>query len=286
MKNSFLKDTRDFERFNANLQMRVPILVSYLLLMSMLKGIFGIPFPDITFFLVSFMLLSSLTLAFYFDRFPRFREAVLNVYFLYTIFDLIVLSIIIYYLGGVTWVGSIFYSFYLIANFMTFTRTQALFLTTWIIFIYLFLVFFQYSQIFPPFSLFLPGTQTPFNFNYIFATVVTFISTFILVAYYSQGFYQLYSRKILELQRAEEVLEKESASLETRVEYRKKELEKERMGLRVKIEERKKELEKEEWILQERATELEKFQRIALGREKRLKELQKELNILKQKPNL
>ncbi len=283
MNNISPKDIEALERFNTNINLRTPTIVAYLLLMLILKEGFGIPFPYIAFFLVSFMLLSFLALAFYFDRFPSRGETILNALFLYYIFDLFLLTLVIYYLGGVTWLGFIFYSFYLLITFMTFPRWQALFLTAWIIFLYLGVAFSQYFQIFPFFSLFLPGSQTPLNFPYVFTTGVVFSATFILVAFYSQGFYQLYASKILELQGAKEILEKESASLEKRVESRKKELEKERKGLEERIGERKKELENEELVLSERAEEMEKFQKIALGREEKLRELERELTKLKKK---
>jgi len=283
MKHFSHKDIKGLEKFNTNIQMRIPIIVSYLLLILILREGFDIPFPFIVFFIVSFMMLSSLALAFYFDRFPLRSETILNVYFFYTIFDLFFLTIIIYYIGGITWLGFIIYSYYLILNFMTFSRAQALFLTAWMIFMYLLFISFQYLQIFPSFSLFSPGTQTPFNFPYVLTTAVIFSSTFILVAYYSLGYYQLYASKISDLQKTKEILEEERASLEARVESRKKELEKEREGLEERIKERKKELEKEEMVLREKGEELEKFQKIALGREEKLKELESELAKLKKK---
>jgi len=212
------------EKFDANIQMRVPIFVSYLLVMIFLKEGIGIPLPYSTFFLVVSMLLSSLILAFYFDRFLPRGETIINIYFLYTIFDLFFLTIIIYYFGGVTWLGFIFYSFYFISNFMTFFRWQALFLSTWIISLYLILVLAQYLQVFPLFSIFLPGSQTYFNFLYVIATSTAYIATFILVAYFSHGFYQLYASKIVELQKTQEMLEEEKVSLEKRVESNKEKL--------------------------------------------------------------
>ena len=163
---------------------------------------------------------------------------------------------------------------------MSFPRARAVFLTIWTIFLYLLLVFFQYLKILPFFSLFLPGSQTFSNFPYVFATTLAFSATFILMAYYSRGFYQLYGSKILELQRTKEILEEEKASLELRVESRKKELEKEKKSLEERTEKRRKELQEKESKLQEHVDELEKFQKIAVGREEKLKELKRELSKL------
>ena len=56
-----------------------------------------------------------------------------------------------------------------------------------------------------------------------------------------------------------------------------KDLEKERESLQERVEQRKKELELEEMNLQEQVEELEKFKKIAIGREEKLQGLEKEL---------
>lgn len=280
MKNFFPKRERDLEKFNANLRMRVPIIASYLFILLILKELFGIPFPPATFFVISFMLFSSVALAFYFDKTPTREETIINTFFFYTILDLLLLTVVIYYLGGVAWLGFIFYSFYLILNFMTFSRKQAISLTLWIISLYLFLVLFQYFQILPFSSLFLPGNQNQFSLPYVFATGTAYISTFILVAYYSDGFYQLYAKKISGLRETRETLDREKNSLQQRIEERIKELGKEREELQARVEARKKELEKEERVLQEKREEMERFKKITLGREKKLKDLYRELKRL------
>lgn len=270
------------ERFNTFLNRRIPVISSYLLLMLILKEGFAIPFPFITFFLVSLMMLSSLALAFFFDQFSLRDKTISNLYFLFVLFDLFLLTLAtVYYLGGVTWFSFIFYSFYLVLIFMTLQRYQAIFATFWIIFLYLSVIFLQSFRIIPFQSLFDLRTQTASDFSYVLTSTVAYISTFILVAYYSQGFYQLYEAKIKELRETSYNLEREKGSLEDKVKERKEELEKERKGLAEKVEERKKELEKEEILLRERAEELEKFQKIALGREEKLKELERELEKIK-----
>ncbi len=283
MKNFTLKNIEILERFNTNMNQRVIILVVYLLAMLILKEGFGTPFPYIAFLVVFFMLLSSLVLMFYFDQFFPREKTILTVYFPYVILDIFCLTVVFYYIGGIAWIGFIFYSFYIVLNFMTFPRRQALFLTVWILFLYLGLVLLQYFQIFPSFFLFLPGSQTLFHLPYVIATVIAYISTLILVAYYTRGFYQLYFNKILELQKIKEILEKESVFLERRVESKKTGLEKERETLQKRIEKREKELEQEEMTFRERAEELERFKKIVLGREEKLEGLQKELNVLQRK---
>lgn len=281
MRNFSQKDIATIENFNLYINRRVPTIVSYLVLMLILKEVFGIPFSPIVFLSVSFMLLSSLVLTVFFDRFLQRGEALAPAYFLYTIFDLCVLTLVIYHLEGIFWLGFIFYSFYILLNFMTFPRTQALFLTAWIMLLYIGLVLMQYFRILPSPMLFPPQSQTYFHFPYVFTTTIAYIATFLLVAYYSEGFYQLYAGRIFELKETREILEKEKLLLEERVEARKKELDKERESLQERVEQRKKELELEETGLQEKVEELEKFKKITIGREEKLHGLEKELIQLK-----
>lgn len=282
MRNFSQKDITAVENFNIYINLRVPTIVSYLALMLFLKEVFHIPFPFIVFLSVSFMLFSSLALTIYFDRFLSRSELLAPTYFLYTMFDLLILTLVIYYLGGIFWLGFIFYSFYVLLNFMTFPRAQAFFLTVWIMLLYTDLVLMQYFHILPFTVLFPSQNQTHFHLPYVFATAIAYVSTFLLVAYYSEGFYQLYTGRIFKLKETREILEKEKLLLEERVEARKKELEGGRESLQERVEQREKELELEEIALQEKVADLEKFKKIAIGREEKLKELSRELERLQQ----
>jgi PAS domain S-box-containing protein len=70
-------------------------------------------------------------------------------------------------------------------------------------------------------------------------------------------------------------------TLEIRIKARTKELEEEREGLAEKVKARTKELEKERKELAEKMVELERFQKLAVGRELKMIELKKEIQKLK-----
>lgn len=270
------------EGLNININQRIPLVASYLFLMLILKEIFHIQFPVPLFFVVSFMLLSSIVLIFLADLLTLASRVIPKIFFIYVVGDSILLTFIIYYLGGITWIGFVFYSFYLVLNFLTFPRKLAIFFTIWIIFLYSSLVLLQYSRILPFSSLFLSWQQTPFYLPYVLTTTLGYLTIIIFTAYYGRGFYLLYEKKILALKETQEILTREKASLEEMIGARKQELEGEKKGLQKRIEERRKELTKEEQILRERAEELKKFKQIALGREEKLKELSRELERLQQ----
>lgn len=277
MKNIPAETTEALERFRTNISLRLPVISCYLLLTLILREGFFIPFPYIVFGILSWMLISPLFLSFYFENFTPSAKTIINGLFLYMLFDLFVITLIIYFLGGLSWAGFIFYSFYLLLNFMTFPRHYAIFLTFWIVFLFLGLSLSQYFNFLPPQSLFPLETQTYFNFSYVLTTTIAFAVTIFLVAYFGRGFYQMYAVKIKDLRKIESTLEGEKAALETRVQARKKELGEEKEKLEERIRVRAKELEKESRELEERAEELAKFQKVAHGRELKMEELKKEL---------
>ena len=79
-------------------------------------------------------------------------------------------------------------------------------------------------------------------------------------------------------------MKRKKGSLEIKVQAKKKNLELERKSLENKIRVRKKELGREEIELEEKAKALEKFQKITLDRELKMKELEKKLAQFQTKP--
>ena len=90
--------------------------------------------------------------------------------------------------------------------------------------------------------------------------------------------------KIEELQKTKNLLEEERTSLKIKVEARTGELQTERKSLEKKVKERTRQLESERKELDKKIAELEKFHKLAVGRELRMRELKKKIEGMKEKP--
>lgn len=262
---------------------RIPAIVAFLFATLILKVFFQIPFPNLLLFLVSFMALSTVIYDFLFRKIIKNPNAsqIVHAYFFYYLLDLPILTIIIYIIGGVMWIGFIFYSLYIYLAFLILPRSYALFLVFWCSFLYTLLVIIQYFEVFPPQFIFTLKERTSQNFPYVFSTWMVAIIFLWVLGYYGDVFYKLLSGKIEELQKARARLDEERASLEIRVRARTREFWEERKGLQGKIRERTKELEKERGQLTKKIAELEKFYKLAVGRELKMKELKREIERLK-----
>ena len=281
MKNISVETIEVLNKFNINIRLKPPIVICYILVIALLKKIFFIPLPNIIFSLLFIMLISSLPFSFYFKKFTPNVKTIINLLFLYMFFNIFLITLVIYFLGGISWIGFIFYSFFLLASFTIFPRHYAILLTFLILLLFLGTSFFQYLNFLPTQHLIPLKDQTYFNFSYVLITTIAFITTIFFVAYFSRGFYQMYIAKIKDLRKIESVLEGEKAALKIRVRAKRRELIEGKEKLEERIKTRAKELEKESRELEERAEELAKFQKVAIGRELKMKKLKEELVQLK-----
>jgi len=268
------------DRLHTFIDRTLPIKIGYLLLILFLREGVSFVLPGIVPAIVAFMAISALSLAFYFEKYPASAETIINAFFFYTLFDLFLLTMVIHFLGGVEF---IYYTFYIILGFVFFTRRQAIFLTTWIVVLFVGVVSLKYLQIIPDYHFILPREQGLHDFLYVFTTTATYGLSLCFLGFLSYGFYKMTAKRIGLLREAQEMLEKEKGSLEIRVRARAGELELERKTLGKKVKERKKELEEERKRLEERAEELERFQKVVAGRELKMEELKKELSQLKKR---
>lgn len=265
-------------RYNQLIDIRFPGIIVFLFAALILKAFFSVSFPNILFFLVSFMALSTVVydLLFHQIKEPKIPQIV-NGYFSYLLLDIIILTMIIYVIGGVIWIGFIFYALYIFTNFLLFPRSYLLFFILYSTLLYTLLVAIQYLGIFPSQFIFPLEERVPQNFPYAFATWIIAVIFLWVLAYYGDIFYKMLQGKIEELQKTKGTLEEERASLEIRVRARTGELLEEREGLEKKVQERTKELERERRELARRVVELEKFHKAAVGRELKMRGLKKEI---------
>ena len=116
---------------------RLPTISCFLFLMLVFKLFLNVSFTDLLFFSVSLMLITTVIYGVVVSRIKN-PSASLIVYahFAYMILDLINLTVVIYFLGGVLWIGPIFYSYYIYINFLILPRRYAFFLIGYCGFLY------------------------------------------------------------------------------------------------------------------------------------------------------
>src|SRR4030042_4014438 len=144
MKNFFQEINETMDRLHTFIDRTVPIKIGYLLFVFTLQKTNFLPIPNAIVFIVLIMILSAITFAFYFEKYPSNAKIITNTFFFYTFFDLFLLTIVIYFLGGIDF---IYYTFYIILGFLFFSQRQAILITTWIIILFVSLMFLKYSQI-------------------------------------------------------------------------------------------------------------------------------------------
>src|SRR4030042_2167535 len=144
MKNPSLETSETMDRLHTFIDRTVPIKIGYLLFIVFLKDVVSYPIPNIVTVIVSIMILSATILAFYFEKYPLSTKTIINTFFFYTLFDLLLLTIVIHFLAGIEF---IYYVFYIILGFAFFSQRQAIFLTFWTILLFVGLIYLKYFQI-------------------------------------------------------------------------------------------------------------------------------------------
>ena len=277
-----IKKEEVVRRYDLLVNTRFLAVNAFLFAALFLKIFFQVPFPDLLFYLIAFMVLSTIV----YDLLLRKIETpttsqIINGYFIYLLFDLIILTLIISILGGVTWIGFIFYALYFYIALLLFPRAYYLFIIFYCSLLYTLLITSQYFGVFPYHGLFPPEERVPQNLYYVFSTWTAATIFLWILGYYGNVFYGILQGKIEELQKTRRTLEEERASLGIRVRAKTSQLQEERRSLDEKVKERTRELERERKELAQRISELERFHKVAVGREIKMRELKKEIEELK-----
>jgi len=261
---------------------RFPTISCFLFLMLIFKIFFNVYFSPLLLIFLSLMLITTIIYSLISNiMIASSISAIISLHFAYMIIDLINLTIIIYLLGGVVWIGFIFYAFYAYINFIILPRKYAFSLIGYCGFLYVLIAVIQYFSLFSYKEIFSLEERVPQNINFVITTVAAVTAFLWLIGYYGDVFYKILGEKIRELQKTKALLEDERASLEIRVGAKTRELREGRERLEDKIIERTKEVEKERKELAKKLSELEKFHKVAVGRELKMRDLKKEITKLK-----
>lgn len=265
------------ERIWQALNLRFPIVSFLLSVALLLKIFFKIPFSNYLFILISVIPFSAIGYGLVFSKIKKpALSQILNGYFLLICFDALILTAIIYFLGGVSWIGFVFYAFYFYSLFILLPKNYCYFYFAYCTFLYSLLVLFQFLGFLPYQNIFGFEEKLYQKQSFVLTSLIAAVATLWSLGYFGDFPYKVLGRKIGELQNTSDLLEKERASLAEKIRERTRELELAKESLEEKVKERTKEL-------QEKVSELERFYKAVVGRELKMKELKEELEKLKKK---
>lgn len=255
------------------------ILIVFGLLAVVLKFLVGVAVPLVILVLLFFWVIIYFIFE---DRLGRAKKInqLFKLYFISNTIDLFLITIVVHYLGGVVWIGAIFYIISLVVAGLMLPARQTFALFFLASLFYGGLVFFEWFGLVPhrPMYVLIPSLyRTP---AFVIPQALVMITIFYFIAETTVSFSKILREKVVQLdkekQRALRAYEKSKEAeqiLEVRVGARTKELEDLVKTREEIIEERTRELKR-------KVTELEKFQKLVIGRELKMLELKKKIKEL------
>ena len=220
-------------------------LIGFIVIGLIIKFLFGMPFSYNIFLLLTLWTFATFLFA-WSSKKAKTITKINIIHSFWTIFQLILITILVYYMGGITWIAPITYIFFPIYETFLFGKRQKLLLIISSMSSLAGLAFLQYLEIIHP-----PVVFTGINIhkgNYFYATLLIEIGIIIFATKVSSLFKEDFEEKRKKLFFAYEQLNKN-----------------------------KKFLEKREKELNKRVEELEKFYRLTIGRKDKMTELKKEI---------
>lgn len=267
-------------------------LVVFLVVLFILKYVFEVPLPFQVFFWLIFWIAALLVFRFYIERKKKI-DVINRAHFRFFIIHILILTMIVYYLGGIESFIPLLYSTIIIYSVFLLSEKRSFIVTFLSILSFSALVALEYFNIIPhtaPFGA--TGVyKDPYHiFSRVFTISVIFILSVLVANRYSKIIRKQSSnisatqaelektnkdlkQKVKEIENTRAILEDTKRTLEVRVKARVKELEELAQGLEEKVKKRTREIQK-------KVQELEKFQKFAVGREIKMVELKKKLKEL------
>jgi len=259
----------------ADIRLTLSILVFFIILALFARFILEVAIPFFVFIILSVWALIYFSYNF-FIKYQKNREELCNFHFRNNFIDIILLTVIIHYLGGVEWIGGIFYLlvFAWTSNTLSKKKVMALYLSA--LFFYSTLILLEYFQIIPHRPIFGPSLGYFQNPTYILIQVLSLTAVLFFIIETYGTFSETLRKKQENLIEAQKETEEARKVLEIRVKARTRELQE----LAGKQEEIIKERTEE---IQGKMREAEVFHKLAVGRELKMIELKKEIKKLEEK---
>ena len=281
-KNTAAEITEFLPRIQEDISQRFLITNFFLFLMLFVKLVFNIPLPPSLFFLVSSIVLLSIPVDLAIEKTKtKNPQKAINYYFGYLIFDLFLLTLIINFVGGITWIVPAAYLFYITTFFWLFPRSQAFFLVGWINVLLLFLIVGNHIGILPSFDIFSPEEKNPQNFHFVFVSTVVGLATLFFLGYSADSFYQLLQKTVKDFEKSTKELSQTKIFLTKKIAQKTRELQEEREKIKKLVEEKTEELEQKKKVVENEVKKLEEFHKMAVSRELRMAEIKEKIEKLK-----
>lgn len=271
-----------FENLSIDVRLTKLMLALFGLIALFAKIFLEIPISIYVFFIMFFWFLCYSVYPLILKK-KKTASGLYSLYFNYISLDLVFITVIIHYLGSAEWIGVIFYLVTITFAGTILPKKKSLLLSFLATLFYSILVFLEYFQILPHRPLFAlrPGIYQ--NLGYVLSQLLLVAAFFFFIGETSGTFsnrikekHSLLIKERGKTSRALKEAEEARKILEVRVQARTKELQKLTQEQEEVIEARTKELQK-------KIAELERFQKLTVGRELKMVELKRELKGLKEK---
>lgn len=261
------------------IKIRYIIVGGFALLFLILKLVGMYPLAGVTIILL-FLLLALVGICDLLLRKTKLKKTVTKAstsYFILQIIEATLILIALHISGVIPFIGALVLTLILVVSYFSYTRRKYyLAVTIFYVFSYVVVVTFEYLGIIVAEGILNIGTNIARNQGVFILSLTTGTALLITIFLTIDTFSKRLRASLGVLSQKEKELEEAKGVLEIKVKARTKELEEERASLEEKVKERTKEL-------QGKVEELEKFQKIAVGRELKMVELKKEIKELKKR---